>query len=108
VSLISYIISIKCAAGASLAVFGKKKHGRGIQKEGHYFKKFGFLSTSRDEDYKAPYLSYCSNFSMRSWINVLQNHVMAANYYLTITDNNCAKWASISTINSSVCFFNRL
>jgi hypothetical protein len=76
--------------------------------EGHYFKIFGFLSASRDEDYKASYLSYCSNFSMRSWISVLQNHVMAANYYFIITDNNCAKWASISTINSSVCFFNRL
>uniref|UniRef100_A0A0A9ESW1 CDA1-En n=1 Tax=Arundo donax TaxID=35708 RepID=A0A0A9ESW1_ARUDO len=45
---------------------------------------------------------------MRSWISVLQNHVVATNYNFIITDNNCTKWASIATINSSVCFFNCL
>ena len=42
---------------------------------------------------------------MSCWISVLQNHVMAANYYFIITDNNRTKRTSITAIDSPIGFF---
>ena len=42
---------------------------------------------------------------MGSRICMLQNHVMTAHNYFIITNHDCSKRTSISTINSIICFF---
>jgi hypothetical protein len=84
------------------------KHGRSNQLDGQGSNYYDAAVQVRAAVDRASYLSYRSYFSMRSWIGILQNHVMATSYYFIIMDNNCTKWSSITAVNSSVRFFNCL
>lgn len=44
---------------------------------------------------------------MGSWIGVVQNHVMATNYYFVVADDDRTKRASMATVNSFVSLFYR-
>lgn len=54
------------------------------------------------------YHSDSSHFSVSSWVFVFPNHVVTADDYFTITNDNCTKWIPIFCIDTLVCFFNWL